>query len=93
MRYEVIFASYAAEPPAGSKAGTGRQGSTPCARSHRASDLQPSDDRWTSHLGDWGVIEYTVHSAVVRVVCSVSPGQITDQPAPDSRNLAARMDV
>ncbi len=72
MRYEVIFGSYAEElrdslPPAGKEA---------LADKVRRLERDPTEgatysrktDRWTSSFGDWGVIEYTVHSAVVRVV-------------------------
>jgi len=72
MHYEVIFASYAEElrdglPPGGKQALAGKvrrleQDPTEDATYSRKTD------RWTSHFGDWGVIEYTVHAAVVRVV-------------------------
>jgi hypothetical protein len=72
MRYEVIFASYAEElrdslPLAGKQALAGkvwRLGQDPT----EDATYSRKTDRWTSHFGDWGVIEYTVHSTVVRVV-------------------------
>ncbi|MGH3772249.1 MAG: hypothetical protein ACRDRW_12775 [Pseudonocardiaceae bacterium] len=72
MRYEVIFASYAEElreslPPGAKRALAGK---VRCLAQDPTEDATYSSktDRWTSHFGDWGVIEYTVHSAVVRVV-------------------------
>ena len=72
MRYQVIFASYAEElseslPRAGKRA---------LALKVQRLELDPTEDatysgktdRWTSYFGEWGVIEYTIHSAVVRVV-------------------------
>jgi hypothetical protein len=72
MRYQVIFASYAQElaeslPLAGKQA---------LAVKVRRLEQDPTEDatysqktdRWTSYFREWGVIEYTVHSAAVRVV-------------------------
>lgn len=38
-----------------------------CSRSRRAPNF-PKLDRWVGDLGAHGVIEYTVHGGVVRVV-------------------------
>lgn len=72
MCYEVIFASYAEElcdslPLAGKQALAGKVRRLAQDPTEDAT-YSPKADRWTSHFGDWGVIEYTVHSAVVRVV-------------------------
>ncbi|MGH3694410.1 MAG: hypothetical protein ACRDRX_10580 [Pseudonocardiaceae bacterium] len=72
MRYEVIFASYAEElreslPPEGKQAlevKIRRLAQDPT----EDATYSLKTDRWTSYFGDWGVIEYIVHSAVVRVV-------------------------
>jgi hypothetical protein len=72
MRYEVIFASYAAElrdslPPGAQRALAGKIRRLAHGPAEDAT-YSAKTDRWTSHFGDWGVIEYTVHSVVVRVV-------------------------
>lgn len=72
MRYEVIFASYAEElrdslPPGAKQALAGKVRRLAHDPTEDATYSRKTD-RWTSHFGDWGVIEYTVHSAVVRVV-------------------------
>jgi hypothetical protein len=72
MRYEVIFASYAEElreslPRAGKQALAVKVRRLAQDPTEDATYSQKTD-RWTSYFGDWGVIEYTVHFALVRVV-------------------------
>ena len=72
MRYQVIFASYAEELrdslPLGAKQALAGKVRRLAQDPTEDAAYSRKTDRWTSHFGEWSVIEYTVHSAVVRVV-------------------------
>jgi hypothetical protein len=72
MHYEVIFASYAEELcdslPLGARRALAVKVRRLAQDPTEDATYSHKIDQWTSHFGDWGVIEYTVHSAVVRVV-------------------------
>ncbi len=73
MRYEVIFATYRRRNfGTASHRPVDRRWPTRFRRLEQdpveVATYSPKTDRWTSHFGDWGVIEYNVHATVVRVV-------------------------
>ncbi|GAA2826456.1 hypothetical protein [Crossiella cryophila] len=72
MRYEVILAEVAQRtfdsmPSSGQQAFTAKRRRLAVAPEQEGT-WSPKTHRWTTHMGPHGVIEYTVHGSVVRVV-------------------------
>ncbi|MGO1053169.1 hypothetical protein [Crossiella sp. CA198] len=72
MRYEVLLAdlaerTYTGLPPAGKAAFEAKRRRLAVSPEAEGSYF-PKLDRWIGDLGPHGVIEYTVHGSVVRVV-------------------------